>query len=747
MLMSAFESEGPGGPTGREDRFPIDRPDEASGMPPALLRYWQAVVRWRLVIVGIIGACLVLGVVVTLLMAPLYTARTQVEISREQKNVTNVEGLESQQEGRDLEFYATQYALLHAESLAERVVRRLGLAKTDAFFDAHGVRPVEPVEKVGADAGPTSPALRARERQAIALLLRYVDIAPIRTSRLVDIKYTSRSPQMSARIANAWVAEFIGETMDRQFASTADARRFLEQRLAALRAKVEQSERDAVAYASDKDIVTLDVTRDEQGRTFTQRTLASTSLEELNEALANASADRMAAESKAQENSADYNSEVLTNPAIVELRTKRAEAAAEYSKLMVRFEPGYPAALALSQQIKALDQAIARETARVVNSRRQTYAEALARENDLKAQVNQLKQTLDNQRQNSIQYNIYQREADTNRQLYDALLQRYKEIGVAGTVGTSNIAVVDEAKAPTRPSSPNMPLNLALALLVGIAFAALTVYALEQIDEGVRSPEDVRSHLRMPLLGNVPLVGDFPLNELGDPKSHISEAYFSIRSTLAFATSHGLPRSLAVTSTKESEGKSTTALALAGVIGRTGKRVLLVDGDLRSPSQHRFLGLDNEAGLSNLLAGDEDVTGLVRTTSQRGLSLLSSGPLPPNPAELLSSDRLGELLVIFLEHFDHVVIDVPPVLGLADAPLIGRAVEGIVYVVEAETTPRRAIRGALQRLGAVGSHVLGVVITKVDYSRHSYGYGYGYGYGYHYGYGETKEEGPVLTGS
>lgn len=734
MLMSASDFEGSREPTGRGGAEPPARPDDTAGVPPALFRYWHALMRWRLVIAGIVGVCLVVGLVATLLMAPLYTARTQIEIGRGQKNVTNVEGLEAREEGRDMEFYATQYALLKADSLAERVARRLDLAKSDAFFEAHGVAPDRPLPRSG---GLSSRDLKRRERQAISLLLEHVQITPIRLSRLIDVTYTSRSPQMSAKVANIWTREFIGETMDRQFASTADARRFLEQRLASLRTRLEQSERDVVTYASNKGIVTLDSVRDEEGRTFTQRTLASTDLEALNEALAAARAERVAAESRARHNTAGYNTEVLVNPTITELRAKRAEAAAEYAKLMVRFEPGYPAAKALAEQIETLDEAIERETTRIAGSRQQTYAEALTRERDLQARVEALKRELDSQRQDSIQFNIYQREADTNRQLYDALLQRYKEIGVAGTVGASNIAIVDPAKAPTVPSSPNLPLNLVLALLAGLGIAMLTVIALEQVDEGLRTPEDVRNHLSLPLLGNVPVAEGSPLDALADPKSYLSEAYFSIHSTLAFATSHGLPRTLAITSTREGEGKSTTALALAEVIGRTGRRVLLIDADLRSPSQHRFVGLENRVGLSNLMAGGEDMDAALHDTGRRGLTVLPAGPPPPNPAELLSGDRLNDLLSRLLDRFDHVVIDAPPVLGLADAPLIARAVEGLVYVVEAEKTPRRAVKAALLRLRAVGGRVFGVAITKVDLSRHSYGYGFGYGYGLQYGYGET----------
>lgn len=733
MLMSASqfgEPRNPAGPSG-DSRLPVDG---TSGAPPVLLRYWQAVVRWRLVITGILATCLAAGLIATLLTAPLYTARGQIEVSREQKNVTNVEGLEAREDGRDMEFYATQYALLKADSLIERVARRLEVAKSDALFEAHGVEPIRPLPSGGSISAAD---VKRRERQAVSILQEHVQIMPIRMSRLIDIKYTSRSPTMSARIVNIWTREFIGETMDRQFVSTADARRFLERRLTVLRTRLEQSERDVVAYASDKDIVTLDSVRDEEGRTFTQRTLASSELEALNVALSAARAERVAAESKARQNSAQYNEEVLTNPAITTLRAKRAEAAAEYSKLMVRFEPGYPAARALAQQIAVLDRAIGLETSRIAGSRRLGFAEALTRERELQARVDALKRQLDSQRQDSIQYNIYQREADTNRQLYDALLQRYKEIGVAGTVGASNIAIVDPGYAPSIPSSPNLPLNLTLALLAGMAVAALTVLVLEQIDEGIRSPEDVRTHLALPLLGNVPLAGKQPVQELQSPRSYLAEAYFSIRSTLAFATSRGLPRAFAVTSTKETEGKSTTALALAMSIGRTGKHVLLVDADLRLPSQHQLLGVINGAGLSNLLAGDDDLEATVIATEHRGLSLLPAGPVPPNPAELLGNERLGELLNSLLGRFDHVVFDAPPVLGLADALLIGRAVEGVVFVVQAEKTPRRAVKAALQRLRDVGGHVFGVAITKVDYRRHAYGYGYGYGYGGQYGYGAS----------
>lgn len=715
---------------------------DSFSLPPLLIQYLQAAIRWRLVIAGIILAAVGIGIVVTLLQAPLFSARSQVEISREQKNVTNVQGLDAATSPYDLEFYDTQYALLKAESLGQRVVKSLKLAEDKEFFAGHGIE----FPASGSNQGALSAnELKERERLATSVVLGNITIAPVRNSRLVDIKYVSRSPQFSAKIANVWPQEFIAANMDRQFASTADARRFLEERLETLRARLEESERQVVTYATDRNIVTLGTTRDATGRIQASQTLVESDLGALNAALIAARTDRIAAESRAQTRTAQDSAEAIASITLSNLRSKRAEVAAEYARLLVQFEPGYPAARALKAQIDELDVAIGREMSRIGNSRRAIYSEAAKRENVLTSQVAALKSRLDQQQRDTIQYNIYQREADTNRQLYDALLQRYKEIGIAGTVGATNIVVVDQAKVPIAPSAPSLPKNVIIALLLGLALAGAVVLALEQIDEGIRNPGDVERLLNLPLLGNAPLAGDEPSALLLDPKSHLSEAYFSVRTTLALATAHGLPRSLVVTSAQPGEGKSITSLALSVAIGRTGKRVLLIDADMRSPSVHKLLGGSNEKGLSNLLASDDSADALIRTTDLKGVWVLPAGPNPPSAAELLSTETMGLLLAKLLTKFDHVIIDAPPVLGLSDAPLLARDVEGCVFVIEAERVAVRTIRSALQRLQVGQNHVFGAVITKVDYSRHSYGYGYGSGYGYEYGYGKQSASAKLQT--
>jgi polysaccharide biosynthesis transport protein len=695
-------------------------------LPPVLKQYWAAVQRRKITIMIIIAAALTAGVIITLMMPQKYTATAQLEISREQKQVTNVEGLEAQATGQSMEFYATQYALLETRPVVERVVRDLQLARNDEFFEAHGVD-IQDLE-LGTGAG----ARNAREEMAINLLLANVSVEPVRTSRLVNVRYTSRSPDLSARIANGWAAAFIAVSMDRQFASTADAREFLEGRLATLRERLEQSERQAVNYAADQGIVALDQIRDSEGRTLGNRTLTGSNLDALNEALNDAIAARVQAQA-ALSGAGASSREAIASPTLSSLRQQREAAAADAARLSAQFEEGYPALQALRQQIASLDEAIRDETARISQSRRDAYRQAAQSEAALRSQVNALRGELTSQDRASIQYNIYQRDADTNRQLYDALLQRYKEIGVAGTVGISNIAIVEAAETPNAPSSPNLILNLLLAGVAGMLLAGAVTVALEQIDEGIRTQGEVTAKLGVPLLGTAPDVDKDIHEQLNDSKSVLYEAYFSVRSNLAFTTNHGFPRSLQVTSTRAAEGKSSTSFALAAILARLGKRVVLLDADMRSPTVHGVLDIPNEKGLSNYLAGEDNWRSLIRQTAQHNLVAITSGPIPPSAAELLSGDRLNELVQQLLGEYDHVLVDSPPVLGLTDAPIIGRAVEGSVLVVEAGGPAVRAIRTSIERLNMVGGHIFGVVLTKIQHRADGYGYGYGYGYGFEYG--------------
>ncbi|ODP39084.1 GumC family protein [Sphingomonas turrisvirgatae] len=701
--------------------------------PSIIRQYLRIATRWRWVIIGATVACVLLGLVATLLMTPKYTATATVEIAREANKVAGFQGVERETTSFDQEFYQTQYGLLKSRALSERVAAQLRLVDDPKFYQLFNVASEHPAFRLANGRYPTS-GRAERQRIAGAILRQNVSISPTRLSRLVDISFTSADPGFSARIANAWADNFIQTNLERKLQATSYGRNLLQRQLALQKERLDDSQRQLVDYASAQQIINLPAQGGGTGGpTTVERSIVADDLAALNAALAQATAARIQAEARAQQDGrAGASVEALRNQAINSLRQRRAELAAEYQRLMVQFEPGYPAAQAIQNQIDQLDRSIAREEARVLGSVQADHREAVQRENALQARVNQLKASYLDDRRRSIQYNIYQQEVDTNRALYDGLLQRYKEVGVAGGVGVNNISVVDGADVPQRPSSPRLFLNLLIALLAGLGLGALIAFALEQMDEAIADPAEVERRLGLPLLGSVPKVADgtSPRQELLDRKSDLVDAYLAINTNLGFTTEHGVPRSLSVTSTRPAEGKSTTALALATMLARAGKRTILVDGDMRSPSVHHLGGVDHEKGLSNFLAGDDNIDTLTFPMSDLGFVAMSAGPIPPNAAELLTGNRLSVLLDRLLECFDHVVIDSPPVMGLADAPLIASRVEGVVYAVESHGIRSSLVKTALGRLAAANARIFGGVLTKFEARKAHYGYGYEYGYGY-----------------
>jgi capsular exopolysaccharide synthesis family protein len=718
--------------------WPVDR--EAGGLAgdhrvalddtrqiPLLLQYWRVVIRWKWLIIAVMLVSLVAGLLVTLFMTRQYTATVSIEISRQSDKIVNVQGVEPEVSTGDAEFYQTQYSLLRARSLAERVAADLKLAESAQFFETFGVDVSEGGLFTGPRVGQLTAQQRAKRAKTAADLLQdNIAISPVRGSSLVEVRFTSPDPALSQRVADAWAKAFISANLDRKFDASSYARNFLEKRLAQLRQRLEESERQVVEYAANQKIVNIPGNQEGGG----ERSLVADDLARLNGELAQAVADRVKAESRVQ-GSGGASADSLSNNAITALRTKRAEIASEYANLLTKFEPGYPAAKALASQVTELDRAIQQEEGRVRQGASKTYADARTREADLRQRVNALVGNALDLRRRTIQYNMHQRDADTNRQLYDALLQRYKEIGVAGGIGTNNIMIVDSAQLPLEPSSPKLLLNLLIALVIGAGLSAASVLALEQIDEAIKDPSEVVKAIGVPNLGTIPAVieGE-PRAILLDRKSPMAEAYLSLQTNLRFSTDHGIPKSLAVTSTRASEGKSTTAYALAQTLARIGRNVILVDGDMRSPSVHELLEIANARGTSNFLAGEDDVASMIVKVPNLGIDAMPAGPQPPNAAELLNSARLQLLIERLLETYDHVIIDAPPVLGLADAPLIGSQVEGVIYAVEANGARSSVIRAATARLRSANVNLLGVVLTKFDARKAHFGYGYEYGYGY-----------------
>jgi len=704
-----------------------EAPETSQGL--RLLEYWRILYKYKWLIAAVVAVSLAIGFVGTLLTPRVYTAGTTIEIDREASNVVGLNEVQPVDRlARDQEFFQTQYGLLKSWSLAQRVAQSQNLGSDPELLKALGMRR----RAARAAAAPGS------NDWVVGFLQSGLGVFPVRDSRLVRITFDSPDPALSARIANAFADNFIASNLQRRFDASSYARDFLEQQLAQLKAKLEDSERQLVAYATQQQII--QVAEPNPGKDSPPpQSLSATNLGALNADLTAAKAnlvqvaERYRAEQAAPGLSAP---ELLSDPTVTELRQEQVRLTIQYNDQLKVYKPDYPDMLQLKGQLDDVNRQLAAAADTIRGSLKTQLNAAQQQVNALQGQVDGLKGTVLDERNREIQYNILQREVDTTRTLYDGLLERYKEIGVAGGITTNNISIVDRARPPGGPSKPQPAHNLMVAGLTGLGAGVLLAFLLEALDQAVRKPADVESKLGLPVLGTVPLLqkGVQPMEALADLRSPFSEAYHSIRSNLAFATNDGAPRVLAITSARPEEGKSTTAFALAQGFARAGLRVLLVDLDLRNPSQHKVLGADNRVGASNLLTGSVRLQGAVQPTDWPNLFLIPSGPLPPSPAELLIGPRLVAFIKEAMEHFDIVILDGPPVMGLADAPLIASVAAGAVLTIEAGRTSRAQARAAIKRLRLGNARLFGAILTKFDARRTAYGYGYAYAYDYEYDY-------------
>jgi capsular exopolysaccharide synthesis family protein len=442
-------------------------------------------------------------------------------------------------------------------------------------------------------------------------------------------------------------------------------------------------------------------------------------------ALNDATRRRIAAEQKLRQAAPGTAAQV--NERTAGHRSQLAALQAEFQEKSSVFQPDYPDMVRLRSRIQSVEQAIQNETAAVRSSQTTSlqadYQAIVAEERALAAQVVQLRRAALDLRGRSIQYNILQRDVDTNSALYDALLQRYKEIGVAGGIGTSHASIVDRGQVPGSPYKPNLMINLLIGLALGLFSGVGVALLLEFLNDTIKSPDDVREKLQLAFLGGIPAAkGVKVVDELRDAGAGVSEAYFSAMTSLQFTTEAGAPKVLVVTSTRAAEGKSTTAWALATSFARVGRSVLLIDADMRKPAF--VTGAEKKDGLATLLTNRDLLKEHIVKPEAEGVWLLPCGPLPPNPAELLSSTRFEALLAEAVAQFDMVVIDSPPILGLADTPLLASRAAGTLMVIEAGKTRTRAASEALGRLRQSGATVVGAVLTRYKHDTAGYGYGY-----------------------
>jgi capsular exopolysaccharide synthesis family protein len=681
----------------------------------------RIVSEWRWLILSLIAVGLALAVIATLLATPLYRSSATLEANPPSVEVMDEKSSANGSNQDSYDFISTQVGLLESRSLAQRVAQDLNLASNKAVVD---------------------PSLDAARRLKVATgtVAGGLSVEPPEVGQLIKISYVSTSPELAAQVVNGVADSFIRSNLERRYEASAYARNFLERQIAKTRADLERSERQLVGYAQAQGIINTGG-GGEASSGGDVNSLQGASLVALNTALAEATARRIAAEGAYRQARGASNT-VEVNASTQGMRQSKAALEAEYQEKRTLMKPDHPDMVSLRSRISELDRQISIETSKVSGGRSNSlladYQAASSAERALQGKVAGLKGSVLNLRGRSIQYTILQREVDTNRALYDALLQRYKEIGVAGGVGTNLISIVDRGEVPGGPFSPNLFFNLMVGLALGIAAGLGAAMALEFINDTIKTREDVRNKLKLACLGVIPKrlgKGSF-IEDLKDPVSAITESYSAVSASLRFTTEAGAPKVLLITSTRESEGKSSTALALSQNLARLGKSVLLVDSDMRKPT---FKAANPTQGLTALLTTDLSLRDQVTMTQFQNLWLLPCGPIPPNPADLLSTGRFKAIMAEAGQHFDFVVVDGPPVLGLADAPLLAAVCDGTLIVVEAGKTRTPAVSAAIARVEAAGANIVGAVLTKSAERHGTYGYGYT-----PYKYGVGKDDHQIL---
>jgi capsular exopolysaccharide synthesis family protein len=736
-----------------------------SGDSAHLLDYVRVLYRRRYVAMTAFILVVVLVTVYTFTQTPIYQASVQIEIDYASPKVVPFQQVtDSQGGGYDSqEYYQTQYKILQSRSLARRTLDSANLWKNPLLVRAaalgggtsssvgQGFSLANPANPANAATGaPSIPGVSVplipetpSETKVINAFLLGVTVSPIRNSRLVDLKYLSTDPQFAALVANAMAKAYIEQTLEYKFLSSREASDWLSQQLTEQRKQVETSEQALQRYREQTDSVSLE---DKQNITVQK-------LADINAAVTKAKTERLQKQALYKQITAiehdraalDTFPAILASPFIQQLKGQAADLQRQRASLAEKYGEKHPEMIRLQSQIQDTDAKIQGEIAKVVQSIRTEYETAQAQENSLVGALEQQKTEAMALSRKGIDYGVLQRDANTNRQMFDALLQRAKETGVSAELKSTNIRVVDAAIVPTSPVSPKKLLNLILAVFGGGIFAVGLAFFFEYLDNRVKSPEEIKRYLGLPFLGLVPVLEGKESAEDAllhtDVPAAFAEAFRGIRTNVLFSSAEEGGRSVVVTSTGPGEGKTLIATNLAVALAQAGQRVLLMDADMRKPRVHEVFHEPQTPGLSNVLVGNAKASEAVRPGPVGNLWLLLSGVAPPNPAELLASHRFKEFLSTLEEHFDWVIIDSPPVMAVTDASVIAHVAQGVIYVVRCEHTNKHTAATALEQLESAKAKFLGGILNRVDVQRNSYYYSnyYRKSYASYYGAGHDAK--------
>jgi succinoglycan biosynthesis transport protein ExoP len=751
---------------GAQFEFNPRAPNVPAWLPPqesALREYLRVLIKRKWTVVGSLLIILSIVAIATLRMTPIYLARGSIAINKPDYNLVNFkDSANFGGEYYDPTDLDTEVNILQSDLLALQVIRTLSLDKMPEFGGISGKAPTSSLIPDG---------LQVDSAQTAALLGAFkgglhVSLKP--NTRIVVIDYTSTNPRLAATIVNTLANTYAEQNFKTKFESTMQASDWLTKQLVDLQMKVETSQEKLVRYQKAHEILGTDEKQNiiteklgELNKQLTSAELARMEKESLYRLIQTGDTDTVSSASGILEGAGTSGS---ASPAslLSSLRAKQADLKIQIAELSTQFGPAYPKVAQLNNQLGEIDRQTQLELKKVAERVKGEYMAALQQEQLLSAQFEKQKQEANKLNESAIEYSLLKRDVDTNRQLYEGLLQKLKEAGVTAGLKSNNIRLVDVARTPAAPSEPNIPRNLAFAFVLGLTSGIGLAFLLENMDNTVRTTEQAQVVSGLPPLGMIPLgspngTSSTSLKRLtiasreavefvtvSRPHSQMAESYRALRTSLLLSNLGGPPKVIMVTSARPQEGKTTTAINSAIVLAQKGVRVLLVDADLRRPSVHKTLGLGPSSGLSNVLTGNATLEQAISESQiLPNLFVLPAGSPPPNPAELLASPQMKEILGELRGQFDHVVIDTPPTLSVTDAVVLSPRVDAIILVIRSGQTTKQALRRARDILMQVNAHVTGVLLNAVDLTSPDYYYYYEYQGKYSQYYQEDPPDPPA----
>jgi polysaccharide biosynthesis transport protein len=721
-----------------------------------LREYLRVLIKRKWLVLSVLTGIFMVVAVASLRETPIYEATGRIAINKSDNNLISFKDSQPVLDYYDPADLDTEVRILQSDLMALQVIRQLNLDKRPEF----GGHADAKQSNLMAD------SLQIDSSRASSLLSSFrggLRVTLIPNTRIIEIHYNSPDPQLAAAAVNTLASTYVEQNFKTKFESTMQASDWLSKQLVDLQMKVETSQEKLVRYQKEHEILGTDE----------KTNIITSKLDELNREMTQAESDRMQKEAVYRQTQSNDpvaiaaaitttgNGSLATSGLLDRLREQQATLGIQIADLSTQFGPQYPKVLQLNNQLKEIDHQLQLETVKAVDHLKEQYLAALQRENMLRDAFDKQKQEANKLNESAIEYSILKRDLDSNRTLYEGLLEKLKEAGVTAGLRSNNFRIIDAARVPTFPSEPNIPRNLSFALVLGLISGVGLAFVLENLDNTVRTPEQATALSGLPALGMIPLgsksgnrgptgkrLALTASKEVMEtvtqirPQSQMAESYRALRTSLLLSNLGAPPKVIVVTSARPQEGKTTTSINTAIVLAQKGVRVLLVDADLRRPSVHKTLGMGLRSGLSNVLTGTATAEQTITTSPiLPNLFIMPAGTPPPNPAELLASSNMRDLIIELRGQYDHIVIDTPPTLSVTDAVVLAPRADATILVIRSGQTTKQALRRSRDILMQVNAHVAGVLLNAVDLTSPDYYYYYEY----QGKYGQYYQEDPPDT--